>query len=147
MVSAVLPSGLQSMGESTFCDTYRLESVVIPEGVTEIPNQTFHGSSALKTVVIAGSVQRIGQDAFSGLKNGASDTTIIFQGRTPPEIDSKVFGSIDGSGAQPEGLTVIVPAGAEAAYTREGFILREYILQEDGCGRSKTGYFLFPINA
>ena len=111
MTSAKLPSNLKSMGEGAFCDAYVLESIVVPEGITEIPAEAFAGCEKLQTIVIPKNVSSIGKNAFENAFKNVESATLIFQGETPPTIDTQLWGE-----ENKPNLTIIVPTGSEGAY-------------------------------
>ena len=61
--SIVLPSGVTSIGTSTFEST-GISSIVIPNGVTSIPNNCFNYASNLTSVTFGDKVTSIGDRAF-----------------------------------------------------------------------------------
>lgn len=127
MTSAKLPSNLKSMGEGAFCDAYVLESIVIPEGITEIPAEAFAGCEELQTIVIPKNVSSIGKNAFENAFKNVKSATLIFQGETPPTIDTQLWVEEN----KPTNLTIIVPTGSEEAYA-DVDCLEDYLTDGEG---------------
>lgn len=63
---AVIPQGVDIIGDCAFKGCTDLTSVVIPDGVTDIGAEAFAGCSSLTSVVISDDVLRIGDGVFSG---------------------------------------------------------------------------------
>ena len=106
VTEAVIPEGVESIGESAFFECFSLERVVIPasckkvganafkgcsalrelvieEGVEALSDYSFNGCSALKTVKIPDGVYEIGNFAFEGCNSLESlylPDTIQFMG-------------------------------------------------------------------
>ena len=119
--SVELSSELTSIGEWAFEET-SIEKVIIPGNVKNISAGAFSEVETLRTIIIAGSVESIGEYAFSGLANRTENTTMIFLGNEPPEMDDNAFGS----GEKLEDLIVVVPESAEENY-KENNVLGSYI--------------------
>lgn len=64
LVSVVVPSSVQTIGESAFGQCYNLKSVILPDNLTEISARMF-AESGLHELVIPGKVKRIGSHAFN----------------------------------------------------------------------------------
>lgn len=62
--SVVLPQRLVSIGDRAFADCSALTEMMIPSGVKEIGSGVFVGCSSLKKVVFGDDVEKIGADAF-----------------------------------------------------------------------------------
>ena len=62
--SAVIGSGVTSIGNYMFCNCFTLESVTIPNSVTSIGTGAFHGCNSLGSVTIPNGVAGIGASAF-----------------------------------------------------------------------------------
>jgi uncharacterized repeat protein (TIGR02543 family) len=78
--SIILPSTLETIGESAFSGCSYLTSVIISDSVNAIGNYAFQGCSSLKSVVIPESVNSIGTWAFvtcSGLSSVTIDSNIM----------------------------------------------------------------------
>ena len=127
------PDNMESLGQNAFANCSALKNVEINGSIEEIPSSAFAGCSALETVVISESVESIGASAFSGISGDASDTTFIMKGTTPPTFDNSAFGS-----SKPTNLTVIVPAGSEAAYAGDG-VIGDYITTGESGSETKPG--------
>lgn len=91
----ILPSQLQTIGESAFSDT-RIEEIVIPEGVTLIDSCAFKDCTYLTNVVLNSNLSTLGPNAFSGcssLQNIEIPTSIhelpssLFEGSGLVSID------------------------------------------------------------
>ena len=98
---AVAPAGLTS---------YR-----VPDGVTHI-GETLFRKISLKTITIPSSVTSIGGRAFAALDN---DDIVIFEGATPPTLESSAFKDIKGA--------IFVPAEAVDTYKSVWASLADYI--------------------
>ena len=105
LASVSLPGGVKSTGMSAFQDCAKLTAVKIPEGVTSIKWDTFYGCSNLTSVTIPNSVTSIGGGAFEDCSSLASVT--IPNGVT--RIDSHAFRGCSSlaSVTIPEGVTAI----------------------------------------
>ena len=66
MTSLTLPSGVTSIGDSTFSGCSGLTSLTLPSGVTSIGNYAFEGCSGLTSLTLSSGVTSIGYYAFSG---------------------------------------------------------------------------------
>ena len=88
--SAEIQSGVTSIGENAFKECYFLSgSITIPEGVKSIGDSAFFSCASLTGITISASVTSIGEAAFFGCTSLA---TVTMQGKTPPSLDSGVFG-------------------------------------------------------
>ena len=88
--SAEIQSGVTSIGENAFMECYYLSgSITIPEGVKSIGENAFAFCARLTGITIPASVTSIGEAAFFGCTSLA---TVTMQGKTPPSLDSGVFG-------------------------------------------------------
>ena len=65
ITSVIIPEGVTSIGEGTFCGCDSLTSVIIPEGVTEIGGLTFRKCTSLESVSLPKSLKKIGSRVFS----------------------------------------------------------------------------------
>ena len=70
----IIDFGVTSIGEYSFYNCTRLESVTIPDSVTSIGSCAFSGCTSLTSVIIPNSVTSIGRYAFSGCANLTSIT-------------------------------------------------------------------------
>ena len=70
----IIDFGVTSIGEYSFYNCTRLESVTIPDSVTSIGSCAFSGCTSLTSVIIPNSVTSIGWYAFSGCTNLTSIT-------------------------------------------------------------------------
>ena len=70
----IIDFGVTSIGEYSFYNCTRLESVTIPDSVTSIGGCAFSGCTSLTSVIIPNSVTSIGYYAFSGCTNLTSIT-------------------------------------------------------------------------
>jgi hypothetical protein len=66
--TAIIPSGVTSIGDFAFFNHDRLSSVVLPDSVRVIGSQAF-GSSALRSIVMHEGIRAIGTAAFSSAAN------------------------------------------------------------------------------
>jgi uncharacterized repeat protein (TIGR02543 family) len=72
--SAVVPTGVTSIGDRAFDGASSLISISIPDTVTSIGGQAFRGASSLNSITIPKSVTSIGSTAFQTATNLASIT-------------------------------------------------------------------------
>jgi uncharacterized repeat protein (TIGR02543 family) len=72
--SAVVPTGVTSIGDLAFDGASSLISISIPDTVTSIGGQAFRGASSLTSITIPKSVTSIGSTAFQTATNLASIT-------------------------------------------------------------------------
>ena len=63
--SYIIPSSVNSIGDSAFYGCYSLSEIVIPSSVTSIGDSAFWGCRSLSEIVIPSSVTSIGDHAFS----------------------------------------------------------------------------------
>ena len=95
ITSVIIPEGVTSIGEGTFCGCDSLTSVIIPEGVTEIGGLTFRKCTSLESVSLPKSLKKIGSRVFSN----SGVETVTYAGtrsefnaieRTEWNIESKI---------------------------------------------------------
>ena len=100
---AVIPDGVETIGEGAFCGCSGLPGIEIPNSVTEIGARAFSGCSSLTSIEIPNSVKVIKDGAFSGCSGLTSieipDSVewIGEQIRQSPELDLIFFESVDQS--------------------------------------------------
>jgi len=70
--SVTIPNGVTSIGQNAFQKCRSLSSVEIPNGVTKINNGTFSGCTSLSSVTIPSGVTSIGQNAFQNCRSLSS---------------------------------------------------------------------------
>ncbi len=63
---AVIPEGVESIGENAFCECYVLERVVIPASCKKVATNAFKGCSALASLEIGEGVESLGDYSFNG---------------------------------------------------------------------------------
>ena len=61
----VLPDGMTSIGDNTFCECLYIESLIIPNSVTSIGDSAFALCSNLRCIIIPNGVTSIGDGAFT----------------------------------------------------------------------------------
>lgn len=103
---AVVPSGVEIIGEHAFAYDEKLKSVQLPEGVTAVEDYAFESCTALERVTLPQSLKRLGKGAFSqcaalaevvlpsGLERIGAD---IFQGCTVQLAQDRYLLSYSGS--------------------------------------------------
>lgn len=88
LVSAVLPSGLETLGNFIFSKCGRLSSIEIPKSVTSIGIYTFFSCGSLTSIDIPENVTSIGDNVFTACN---SLTEIRSKNPTPPEASRNTF--------------------------------------------------------
>lgn len=63
---AVVPEGVQAIGEEAFEGRRRLRNVVLPDSVRAIGMRAFQKCTGLREIVVPGGVEEIGVEAFNG---------------------------------------------------------------------------------
>lgn len=132
IVTAVIPSGVISIGDYAFYNCVSLRSVEIPSSVARIGKYSFSGCTFLTSVTIPSGVTSIGDYAFAynnrfasviipstvtsiGVRAFATDPllgSIKFEGTTPPTVaNANAWQSL------PTTCTIYVPTGSLTAYT------------------------------
>lgn len=97
-----------------------LKNITLKSDLTNIPLYLFSNCTALESITIPASVEEIGYEAFESCSSLAN---IVFEGSTPPEIDSKAFHAI------PADAKITVPVESEEAYVAAlGEYYRENIM-------------------
>ena len=87
LTSIAMPSGMTSIGNSSFASCFNLTNVTIPNGVTNIGGGAFSSCNKLSKVVLPDSVLNIGSYAFGWC---SELTGLYFQGNAP-SMGSFVF--------------------------------------------------------
>jgi hypothetical protein len=83
-----LPETVQIIGNGSFSNCDRLETIELSQGITSIEQYAFYGCKKLKAITLPASLRSIGRNTFEGC---SSLTEIeIPQGVT--ELDGKMFG-------------------------------------------------------
>ena len=59
-----IPEGVQSIGNSAFCDCSSLTSLTLPSSLQSIGNSVFYGCESLTSLTLPSSLQSIGEGAF-----------------------------------------------------------------------------------
>ena len=111
ITSVVLPSGLTSIGRSSFMNCYHITSIEIPSSVTMIERTAFMNCTALAEVTFLGNVSEIKSQAFLSCHKPLH---ITFLGDTPPLLPSgsntgKSLGNVDH-------VNITVPCGLVPTY-------------------------------
>ena len=83
----IIPNGVTSIGDGTFCYCSNLTSVIIPDSVTTIGSSAFYNCSDLTSITIPDSVTSIGVSAFYN----CSSLTKITIGNHVTSIDEDAF--------------------------------------------------------
>lgn len=135
LVTIVLPTRLEFIGQAALSGCSALQSVEIPEGVTDIIDPAFEncvsltsisfpeamtsirslvmkGCKGLETIYLPSGITSVGGSAFAGCTAVMSVTCAAV---TPPDVASNSFADIAGQ------ATLYVPAGSEGAYAESGW--------------------------
>ena len=83
----IIPDGITSIGDYSFCNCNGLTSVTIPNSVTSVGISSFNGCTSLTSVTIPNSVTSIGTSAF----NGCSGLTSVNCQCSPTSVGGDIF--------------------------------------------------------
>lgn len=100
-----LSDGVTTIGNSAFCQCYKMENVTIPDSMTGIGKSAFSECSALTSIALPNSVTSIGTNAFS--KCSALTSVVIPNGVTEIGTGTFIFCASLTSVTFPDGLTKI----------------------------------------
>lgn len=110
IVSADIPSGFTSIGNSAFNGYIRLKTFTIPNSVTSFGNSAFYGCTSIKTFTIPNTVTSIGNTMIDCDANSNSLSYIEFESTTPPSITGSSFSNMK------DKIVFIVPSESLATY-------------------------------
>ena len=66
IVYCLLPESMEELGEYSFAECCKLESIIIPDGLKYIRKSAFVGCEKLKQINLPSTIETISEDAFSG---------------------------------------------------------------------------------
>ena len=105
LVTIVLPTRLEFIGQAALSGCSALQSVEIPEGVTDIIDLAFENCVSLTSISFP--------EAMTSIRSLVMSVTCAAV--TPPDVASNSFADIAGQ------ATLYVPAGSEGAYAESGW--------------------------
>ena len=103
-----IPEGVQSIGNSAFCDCSSLTSLTLPSSLQSIGDCAFDYCSSLRSLTLPSSLQSIGKEAFYGCKSLSSLTL-------PSSLQSIGNDAFEYCNSL---STLYIPAGTEAHFKR-----------------------------
>ena len=118
----IIDFGVTSIGEYSFYNCTRLESVTIPDSVTSIGSCAFSGCTSLTSVTIPDSVTSIGDSAFYG----CTSLTSVTIGNSVTSIGESAFKnctsltSVNYSGTKSQWKAITI--GSDNSYLTRAFI-------------------------
>ena len=108
--SAVIESGVTSIGAYAFCQCSKLKSISIPDTVTSIGNRAFYQCSALTSLTIPASVTSIGTNFTFARCSSLTDITVDAANPNYSSDDGVLFN-------KEKTQLIICPAGKSGSYT------------------------------
>lgn len=83
--SVTIPGNVSEIGEEAFNNCTNLEELILKNGVESIKDRAFRNAK-FKTISIPASVKEIGLGAFDTTGNNSSLQTVIFEGKSLPNV-------------------------------------------------------------
>ena len=129
-----VPAGVSDIGNLSFFQATKLQSITLPTGLKTIEVQAFGCCTALKSIRIPSAVSSIGDSAFDRCK---ALTEVIVGWDTPLAIDADVFDNVTLSG-----VTLKVPKGTKAKY-QAAPVWKDFKINETTANQTVDGLRVF----